>query len=491
MSLDQPSFDPPARKGFPFRPVAFVALGLVVGVGGMLLLRPGARAGNQHDTMSALSQKKQMYQCPMHPQIIMDHEGDCPICGMKLVPMASDAPKEKGKILYYISPMNPSISSKVPMKDEMGMDYVPVFEGDLQGEGASLESHAAVKIDHERQQLIGLRTEKVIEGNVSGELRTVGRVTVDETRVRKVNVKVEGFVEKLFVDFVGKPVAKGQPLFSIYSPEFVSAQREYLLAQSTQKALAGGSLQGSGSDLLEAAKRRLTLWDVPKEALERLDKTGEVQRALTLRSPISGVVTAKNVVEGARITSADIPFEITDLGHVWVQADIYEAELGRVKVGMPADLTVQAYAGKTFKGRIAFVDPSLDPKSRTAKARLEFPNPKGELKPEMFGEVVLKAQGRKGLIIPLDAVLDAGTSKVVFVGLGDGKFEPREVTTGTTIGEKVEILSGLKAGEDVVVRANFLVDSESRLKAALAHLTQKGVPQPSAPAGGHQHEGAK
>ncbi len=482
MSLDQPSLDLPAKSGFPLRPIALIALGLVAGVGGTLLLRrPAAPAAVQP------AAKKQMYQCPMHPQIIMDHLGTCPICGMDLVPMESDDPKEKGKIVYYISPMNPSLTSPVPMKDEMGMDYTPVYEGDLQGEGKGSDTHATVKIDHERQQLIGLRTEKVADGNVSGEFRTVGRVTVDETRVRKVNLKVEGFVDKLFVDFVGKPVAKGQPLFSLYSPEFVSAQREYLLALRTQKALSGGSLQGSGGDLLEAARRRLTLWDVPKEVLEQLEKTGEVQRALTLRSPISGVVTVKNVVEGVRLTPADIPFEITDLGHVWVQADVYEAELGRVKVGMPADLTIQAYAGKTFKGRVVFIDPSLDPKTRTAKARIEFPNPNGDLKIEMFGEVLLKGQGRKGLIIPLDAVLDAGTSKVVFVALGEGKFEPREVTTGTTIGEKVEIRSGLKAGEEVVVRANFLVDSESRLKAALAHLSQKSAPQPSAPAGEHKH----
>jgi Cu(I)/Ag(I) efflux system membrane fusion protein len=409
----------------------------------------------------------------MHPQIIMDHEGTCPICGMTLVAMESDAPKGKGKLVFYRSPMNPSLTSQVPMKDEMGMDYVPVYEGELKGEGASIEDHSTVTIDHERQQLIGLRTEKVAEGMVSGELRALGRVVVDETRVRKVNVKVEGFVEKLFVDFVGKPVAKGQPLFSLYSPDFVSAQREYLLALSTQKALAGGSLQGSGGELLESARRRLSLWDVPKETIDRLEKTGEVQKALTLRSPISGVVTVKNVMEGARITPADILYEITDLSHVWVQVDVYEAELGRAKVGMPAEMTTQASPGSTFKGRIAFVDPVMDPKTRTAKARVEFPNPKGELKPEMFGEVILRGQGHKGLIVPVDAVLDAGTTKVAFVSLGDGKFEPREVTTGTTMGEKVEIRSGLKAGEEVVVRANFLVDSESRLKAALAQMSKR------------------
>jgi Cu(I)/Ag(I) efflux system membrane fusion protein len=162
-----------------------------------------------------------------------------------------------------------------------------------------------------------------------------------------------------------------------------------------------------------------------------------------------------------------------------VQVDVYEAELSRAKVGMPAELTTQASPGKTFRGRIVFVDPVMDPKTRTAKARVEFPNPAGELKPEMFGDVILKGQGRRGLIVPLDAVLDAGTTKVVFVSLGDGKFEPREVTTGTTVGEKIEIRSGLKVGEKVVVRANFLVDSESRLKAALAHLSQKGAATPA------------
>ena len=423
---------PTPSKSSRIRTLGLVALGLIAGVGGTLLLRPFSKADHDHGAATAAAPKKQMFQCPMHPQIIQDHPGTCPICGMDLVPM--------------------------------------------DGSGASLagmEDHAAITIDAERQQLIGLRTEKVAEGVVSGELRALGRVAVDETRVRKVNVKVEGFVEKLFVDFVGKPVAKGQPLFSLYSPDFVSAQREYLLALQTQKSLSGGSLQGSGGELLESARRRLSLWDVPKETIDHLEQTGEIQKALTLRSPISGVVTVKNVMEGARITPADILFEITDLSRVWVQVDVYEAELSRAKVGMPAEMTTQASPGKTFKGRVAFVDAVMDPKTRTAKARVEFPNPKGELKPEMFGDVLLKGQGRKGLIVPLDAVLDAGTTKVVFVSLGEGKFEPREVSTGTSIGEKVEIRSGLLAGEEVVVRANFLVDSESRLKAALAQLTHK------------------
>ena len=484
-------YEQPPKPSRKFRTLGLVALGLIAGVGGTLLLRPSSH--NQGAPADQAS-KKQMYQCPMHPAVIQDHPGDCPICGMKMVPIegSGDAKPSggQGKIILYRSPMNPSITSPTPMKDEMGMEYVPVYEGELKGEGPSVEGRAAVTIDHERQQLIGLVTAKVTEGLVGGEVRTTARLAVDETRVRKINVKVEGFVEKLFVDFIGKPVAKGQPLFSLYSPEFVSAQSEYLLAVKTQNALAGGSLAASGTGLLESAKRRLTLWDVPEGALDRLEKTGEVQKSLTLRSPISGVVTVKNIVEGARIMPADIPFEITDLGRIWALADVYETELGLVKVGLPATMTLPSFPGKTFTGRVAFVDPVLDPKTRTTKVRIEFPNPKGDLKPEMFGEVLLKGPSHKGILVPLDAVLDAGTQKVAFIALGDGKFEPREVTTGLKVGEQIEVLSGLKAGDEVVTRANFLLDSESRFRAALAHIGQKSASStaaPSAPAGGHKH----
>jgi RND family efflux transporter MFP subunit len=466
-----------SSRGRVLSAVGLLVLGLAAGAGGSwYVLRPHA------ETVAIAAAAKQMYQCPMHPQVIMDHEGDCPICGMKLVAMetapAPAQPADKGKILMYRNPMDPSITSPVFKQDEMGMDYLPVYENEVKGETPAVDGHGTVTIDTERQQLIGLKTAKVVEGSVGGELRTNGRVTIDETRVRKINVKVEGFVERLFVDFVGKSVAKGQALFSVYSPEFVSAQREYLLALKTQQAMSQGSFQTSGNDLVESARRRLQFWDVPQEAIEHLEKTGEPQRTLTMRSPVSGVVTVKNVVEGSRITPADIPFEITDLSRVWILADAYETDLSRAKVGMTAEMTLPSSPGQVFKGRVAFIDPFLDPKSRTAKLRLEFPNPLGELKPELFGEVILKGQGRKGLLVPRDAILDSGTSKVAFLALGNGRFEPREVTTGASLGEQVEILEGLKAGDEVVTRANFLVDSESRLRAALAQMASAPTKKP-------------
>lgn len=474
------SLDLPTRSRLPFRSLALLLAGLAAGAGGTaLLLRreapPAPADGHAQAAQSA--PKKDLYQCPMHPQILQDHPGTCPICGMELVPIAGaaggHAEESRGHLLFYRSPMDPNQTSPTPRKDEMGMDYVPVYESDVQGGAPEVKGLAAVTIDTARQQLIGLRTAAAAEGPVGGDLRTLARLAPDETRIRKVNVKVEGFVEKLYADFVGQPVAKGQPLFSLYSPDFVSAQREYLLALKTQKALAGGSLQQSGGELLEAAKRRLLLWDMPPQALAHLEQTGEVQKDVTLRSPISGVVTAKTVVEGARLAPGDTPLEITDLGRLWALADIYETELARVKVGQAADLALQAVPGHTFQARVAFIDPVLDPKTRTAKVRLVVANPRGELKPDMFGDAVIHAGQRKGLTVPLDAVLDSGTRKVVFVALGDGRFAPREVETGPSAGDRVEIRKGLAAGESVVTGAAFLVDSESSLRAALAQMAAK------------------
>jgi len=250
--------------------------------------------------------------------------------------------------------------------------------------------------------------------------------------VRQTNVKVEGFVERIYVDFVGQAVRKGQPLFSLYSPSLLAAQNEYLLALQTSEALAkGGTLSGNGDTLVAAARRRLDLWDVPAAEIERLARTRQPTKALTMVSPIAGVVTTKNVVQGTRVNPGEAPYEITDLGEVWVMADAYESDLGRIQVGMKATLTLPAYPNRSFWGQVAFIDPVLDPKTRTLKVHLHFANPKRELKPEMYGEVELQGAAQEGLRIPADAVIRSGTRDVVFLARGEGRFERAWCSSGT------------------------------------------------------------
>ena len=479
------------------RPIGIIlalAGGLALGGGGVFLaMRSHTHA---HDEQASQAPR---YHCPMHPTYTSDKPGECPICGMKLVQMESsrDAGAIAGgkrKIAFYRSPMNPSQSSPVARKDEMGMDYVPVYEDEVSGGSEAVSGLATVSIDSERQQLIGMRTAPVTVGPVGTGWRTSGRVAVDETRVRRVNVKVDGFVEKLFVDYTGKAVRKGEPLLSIYSPALLSAQSEYLLATQTRDRLRQGAQSSVGEELVTASRRRLELWDIPRSEIAHLEHGGEPLRTLTLYSPISGVVTQKSVVQGSKLSAGDMPFEITDLSEVWVLADAYEADFRRVRVGMPATFTLDAFPGRKFQGRVTFIQPVLDPSTRTAKLRLTFANPRGELRPDMFGEVSFEAKPRDGIRVPFDAVIDSGEQKIVFVALGEGRFQPRAVETGAQSSDWIEVKSGLKPGEQVVTRANFLIDSESRLKAALAALAKPAqpaaasvgkTPPPASPHAGH------
>lgn len=456
-----------------------------VATAGALLI---SRSGKSTDDAAAHDDGAEtLYQCPMHPSIIQDHPGDCPICGMKLVKVekgkAKAASKDAGerRILFYRSPMDPKQTSKVPRKDEMGMDYLPVYEDEASGV-ATVPGLSTVEIDTNRQQLIGLKTIEVTRGSVGGAWRTVGRVAIDETRVRHINLKISGFVEHVYVDFVGKKVRRGDPLFSIYSPDLLSAQEEYLLALKTKGALskAGGSATNDGDDLVAASRRKLALWDVPASEIDRLERTGQPTKTLTFYSPLAGVVTKKDVVDGMKLDAGAMPYEIVDLSSVWVLADVYESELRFVKDGMAASLKLNAFPNRDFKGKVVFIDPLLDPKTRTVKVRLTFPNPTGELRPEMFGEVVLLGAPHDGLRIPPDAVIDSGTEKVVFVAIGEGKFQPRKVMLGESDGSHIEVLGGLTEGERIVTRANFLIDSESRLRASLAGMAA-GETTPTAP----------
>ena len=422
------------------RVVVALLVGALAGAGGVW----GTLRGHGHDhdqtvtEASAPAKKARLFQCPMHPAITSDHPGDCPICGMKLV-------------------------------------EVDPQKGESQGQASSqVKGMATVTIDPSRQQLIGLRTAKVSQGSVGGTWHTVARIEVAPTHVRKTNVKVEGFVESIFVDFVGQSVRKGQPLFSIYSPVLLAAQNEYLLALQTKDALAkGGVLADNSNTMVAAARRRLELWDVPASEIDRLTTTREPRKTMTLVSPIAGVVTAKNVVQGAKVGPGEAPYEITDLSEVWAMADAYESDLQRIQPGMKAVLTLAAYPNREFLGSVSFIDPVFDPKTRTVKVHLHFMNPKRELKPEMFGELTLQGVTRDGLRVPADAVIRAGTEDVVFLASGAGKFEPRVVQLGTRNGDNVEVTGGLELGQEVVTRANFLVDSESQLRASLAAVSGK------------------
>jgi len=423
------------------RMIAALLAGVLAGGSGVWLSmrRNDGEAAHAHDQpVAAPAKRARLFQCPMHPAITSDHAGDCPICGMKLV---------------EVDPQKDETSGKDP---------------------SQVKGMAVVTIDPSRQQLIGLRTAKVSQGQVGGTWHTVARIEVAPTHVRKTNVKVDGFVERIFVDFVGQSVRKGQPLFSIYSPALLAAQSEYLLALQTKESLAkGGALAESSNNMVMAARRRLELWDVPASEIERLTTSREPSKTLTLVSPISGVVTAKNVVQGAKVGPGEAPYEITDLGEVWAMADAYESDLTRIKPGMKALLTLAAYPDREFPGSVSFVDPVFDPKTRTVKVHMHFMNPKRELKPEMFGEVALQGVTRDGLRVPADAVIRAGTQDVVFLASGAGKFEPRVVQLGAKNGDEVEVTGGLELGQEVVTRANFLVDSESQLRASLAAIGGK------------------
>jgi Cu(I)/Ag(I) efflux system membrane fusion protein len=442
----------PPRPGFGLATVLVVALlcsGLASGATVLVLRARGAASSGASEGAADA-----MYQCPMHPSIVQDHPGDCPICGMKLVKIAA-------------GPTKPA-----PAPSPSGHDDA--------GAAPPVAGLSTVDIEPSRQQLIGLKTVEVARGTVGGSWRTVGRVAIDETRVRHVNLKIPGFVERIYVDYVGKKVNRGDPLFTLYSPELLAAQEEYLLALRTQAELTKvGATTGNDGRMAAAARRKLALWDVPPAQLDKLAQNGEPQKTLTFFSPATGVVTKKDVVDGMRLEAGAMPYEIVDLSQVWVLADVYESELRFVKEDMAASLTLTAYPNREFKGKVVFLDPQLDPASRTVKVRLTFPNPAGELRPEMFGEVVLTGAPREGLRVPTDAVIDSGTEKVVFVAISEGRFEPRVVKLGDGDRSYVEILSGVALGERVVVRANFLVDSESRLRASLAEMV--GPASPKAP----------
>ena len=375
------------------------------------------------------------------------------------------------KPLYWVDPMHPWYKSDKPgIAPDCGMKLVPVYPGDESKFQANNLPPGSVEITPEKQQLIGVQYGAAEYETVSDSIRAAARVTLDETKIAKVQTKLDGWIDEVFVDFTGKYVKKGDPLLTIYSPEALATEQEYLLAlkaRQTMRLSPVHQMMDSAENLVAAARKRLELWDISDAQIEELGRTGKLVKNLTLYSPISGFVMERNAFAKQRVTTETMLYTVADLSTVWVLADVFEYEAANVRVGQPASMTLSYLPGKTFRGRISYILPQVDPNTRTLKVRIAFDNPGYELKPDMYGEVELRTGGARRLVVPQSAVLNSGDRQVVFVDRGNGQFEPRDVAIGQQREDRIEILSGLKPGERIVTSGNFLLDSESQLKAAV------------------------
>jgi Cu(I)/Ag(I) efflux system membrane fusion protein len=396
------------------------------------------------------------------------------------------------KLLYYRNPMGLADTSPTPKKDPMGMDSIPVYEGEAESAGSSATSNNQVRISADKVQKLGVRTESVALHELRRTVRAAGRIEPDERRVAAISPKFEGYVERLHVNVTGQPVAKGQPLFEVYSPELVSAQREYLIAVEGVQAMSqSGADAGGMKQLANAGLARLRNWDLPPDQLDALVSRGEAARTLTFRSPVSGIVTEKKALQGMRFMPGDTLYQVTDLSSVWVIADVPERDIGLVRTGTRATVKVDAYPESDFGGVITYVYATLKPETRSVPVRVEVANPGQLLKPSMFALVELPVGGKaRVLAVPDSAVIDSGTRRLVLVQVEEGRFEPRPVTTGARGGDYVEVREGVAEGERVVVAANFLIDAESNLKAAIGGMGSPaaGASAP-APSAGVSHKG--
>jgi membrane fusion protein, copper/silver efflux system len=431
-------------------------------IAGMMLHRWSNAGGHDH-----AHEQKPGYHCPMHPGFRSDKPGQCGICGMELVsdaaPAAADA--AKGKVLYYRDPADHNYRSEHPgLNPETGNDLEPVY--DEPGPG-----HIA--ISSEKQQWIGVRSGVVERMAVRDSLRVPGRVAVDETRITRVTSRTAGWIDRVHADFTGRLVKQGEPLVSLYSPELTASQQEYLLARKARATLSQSTVaavRAANESMVDAARERLRHhWGLDEAALQQLEESGEVQRSVTLYAPATAFITARSAYAGARVTPETELYTLADLSRVWIIADVFEADAARIRLGQHAAVEPAYAPGRRFSARVTYIFPRIDPQSRTLPVRLEAENRDYSLKPDQFLNVDFQFSSAARLVVPEEAVLDAGITQTVYVDRGEGIFEPRRVQTGERFEGRVEILSGLKEGERIAVSGAFLLDSESKLKNPAGH----------------------
>lgn len=392
------------------------------------------------------------YVCPMHPSVVSDEPGDCPICGMQLVEKTSSASteNEEQEILYYRHPHDPQVTSPTPAKDEMGMDFIPVHA----------DPGGVVALDSATIQALGVRTDVVERGRLWRRVDSVGYVSYDDTTLRHIHPRVEGWIEELRVHQVGERVNKGDLLFTLYSPALVTAQEEFV-----------GALASGNQRLINASRERLQALNVADKDIARLERERKVMQNVPFYAERDEIVAALNVREGMFVESGLEVMTLADISRVWLRAEIFDRQAAWVKPGQPAEATLSFLPGKEFEGTVEFVSPILDPVTRTVEARLSFANPEGELKPNMFADVqIYGGPKQEVLYVPREALIRTSDGGRLVMAVAEGRFSVREVVPGLESGDYVEILAGVEEGEQVVTSAQFLIDSEASLKAGLQRL---------------------
>jgi len=417
------------------------------------------RADKETAVEHGLKHQDPKFVCPMHPQIIRDQSGTCPLCGMDLVIKESEqqsAASGEKKILYWVAPMDPNYRRGEPGKSPMGMDLVPVYD---EGGGAT------VKISPNVENNLGVRTASAERGRLWRRIDTVGYVDFNENKISHIHLRTKGWIDQLLVKSEGERVKKGQKLFELYSPELITAQEEYLQA-----------LRINNKALVASSDERLKSLGIPKRVVSQLKKTRQAQQTVPVYASQDGIIASLNVREGMYVEPMREVMALADLASVWLLAEVFESQSAWVKVGQPAEVRLSYHPGRLWEGTVEYIYPSLNPKTRTLKVRLRFDNPDETLKPNMFATVTIYGGAKKDLIIiPREALIRAGAEERVIIAQGEGSYAARTVTAGMESGDQVAIISGLKEGEEVVTSGQFLIDSEASLKASLQRMTQPQV----------------